>query len=79
MKLEQKVITNPVLYLTLACYVGEATLKVLGIPIDITASVMYVLTAVALVLLLPINKFYKIQNFDIVSMFYIYLIIRNLT
>ncbi|XCP84012.1 O-antigen ligase family protein [Roseburia hominis] len=79
MNIKVSTVTNPIFYLTLACYVGEATLSMIGISIHVTASAMYLLVFVALLLTFRKRIIIKVQAFDIVSLFYLYIVVRNIT
>ncbi len=71
-------LVNPIVYLTLACYVGEASFAVVGIPLDINSSVMYFLFFISILLILYKKKIRLIRRFDIVIVFYVYIILRNI-
>ena len=80
MKISFKYIFSPILFLTFACYVGEASLSAIGLPIS--SSLMYVFFLFSLLILLVLHhkfKIVKIYGFDVVSAFYTYLLLRNLT
>ena len=66
---------NPLFYLTIALFVGEATLEVVGLPIDYKASAMYFIMLVGIILGVraPLTV-----HMNSVFLLYIYIIIRNI-
>ena len=68
---------TPLIFFTIALYVGEAGLDMIGIPIGISSSVMYLLLLIGIIIGVGDIKFSGKAN--CVYLLYIYILIRNLT
>lgn len=73
--LRRSFLLDPVFYLTIALFVGEATLAVIGFPIRLNSSVMYVVLLAGIVL--SIRKPMKLQS-NWVFALYGYLLLRSI-
>lgn len=69
---------KPLFFLIIATFVGEASLSVIGIPIYITSSVLYIIMLITFLLLIATKSKFAFKM-NLVYMFYMYILIRNIT